>query len=140
MPQRHQIDVARRIVVSCAWGELSTADFLAHFQAVGTDPSFDPTFGQLVDLREVALFTLDTVTIREKAARSLFQPGVRRAIVAPSDIAFGLARMFGMYAASASQNVAVFRTIDDAERWLGLATVAARASSTSEETVVQLPA
>ena len=140
MPQSHQIDTARRIVVSRAWGGLSTVDFLAHFQAVGADPPFDPTFAQLVDLRDVTVFTLDTGTIREKAARSLFQPGVRRAIVAPSDIAFGLARMFGMYAASASQTVSVFRTIDEAERWLGLAAVVTRASSTSQKSIAQLPA
>ena len=133
MPQSHHIDVARRIVVSRAWGGLSTVDFLAHFQAVGADPPFDPTFAQLVDLRDVTVFTLDTGTIREKAAKSLFKPGVPRAIVAPSDIAFGLARMFSMYAASASQTVAVVRTIDEAERWLGVGSSPVRANSTSRE-------
>jgi len=133
MPEGHQIDVSRRIVVSRAWGELSTADFLAHYQSVATDPSFDPTFAQLVDLRDVTAFALDTGTIRAKAVNSLFQPGVRRAIVAPSDIAFGLARMFSTYAESASQTVAVFRAIDEAERWLGIEIAAARPSVTSQE-------
>ena len=133
MPEGHEIDVARRVVVSRAWGELSTADFLAHYQAVATDPSFDPTFAQLVDLREVTAFALDTGTIRAKAVTSHFQPGVRRAIVAPSDIAFGLARMFSTYAESASQTVAVFRAIDEAEHWLGIDIAAARPSATSHE-------
>ena len=102
--------------MSRAWGVFSTAEFLAHFEAVATDPAFDPTFAQLVDLRDVTAFNLDTGTLRAQAGASFFQPGVRRAIVAPSDIGFGLARMFGTYAQSASQTVAVFRAIDDAER------------------------
>ena len=131
MPEGYQIDVARRLVMSRAWGVFSTAEFLAHFEAVVTDPAFDPTFAQLVDLRDVTSFNLDTGTLRAKAGASFFHPGVRRAIVAPSDLGFGLARMFGTYAESASQTIAVFRAIDEAEHWLGLDATAARASATS---------
>src|SRR6187402_1583249 len=127
MPEGHEIDVARRLVVSRAWGVFSTAELLAHYQAVGTDPCFDPTFAQLVDLRGVTAFDVDSGTLRSKALTSIFQPGVRRAIVAPSDLGLGLARMFGVYAESASQTIAVFRAIDEAEGWLGLDAVPALA-------------
>lgn len=133
MPEGHEIDVARRVVVSRAWGVLSTAEFLAHYEAVATDPDFDPTFAQLVDLRDVTAFNVDVITLRSKALQSMFRPGTRRAIVASSDVTFGLARMFGTYAESASQSIAVFRAIDEAERWLGLDTAATRAMSTSRE-------
>ena len=139
MPEAHQIDVARRVVVSRAWGELSTADLLSHYRAVAADPAFDPTFAQLVDLREVTTFTLDTGVLRSRAAHSLFQPGVRRAVVAPSDVAYGLARMFGTYAESASQTIAVFRAIGEAEHWLGIDITAAHTSSTQRESTSQAP-
>jgi hypothetical protein len=64
----------------------------------------------------------------------------RKAVaVAPSDLAYGLARMFGTYAESASQTIAVFRAMGDAERWLGIDITAAQASSTSRESEAQLP-
>lgn len=140
MPEGHEIDVTRRVVVSRAWGVLSAAEFMAHQIAVGADPSFDPTFTHLVDLRDVTAFDLDTGTIRSKARSSIFRPGVRRAIVAPSDLAFGLARMFGTYAESASQTVAVFRAIEEAEHWLGLDSTASRANlPPREHSTAQMP-
>jgi hypothetical protein len=133
MPEQHQIDMARRIVVSHAWGVFSTADLLAHYQGVAADPDFDPTFSQLVDLREVTTFSVDSDTLRSKARNPIFHPGVRRAFVGASDLAFGIARMFASYAASASQTIVAFRTIDEAERWLGVDATATRASSRSRE-------
>ena len=70
---------------------------------------------------------------RTKALQSLFRPDTRRAFVAPSAIAFGLARMFGMYAELASQTIAVFRSLDEAVRWLGLESTGMRTRSTSRE-------
>jgi hypothetical protein len=108
------------LVRSRGWGNLSGADVAAHYRAIAADPVFDPTFDQLADLREVADFTISSPQVREDALLAVFAPSARRAFVASSDLAFGLARMYGLHAESAQQNIQVFRELAEAERWLGL--------------------
>ena len=50
----------------------------------------------------------------------VFEPGTRRAFVAPTGVAYGLARMFSMYSASAGQIMEVFTDLPGAEEWLEL--------------------
>ena len=56
------------------------------------------------------------------AADSPFVPEARRAVVVSTDVAFGLARMFGTYreTISSKDQIRIFRDIRDAEQWLGL--------------------
>ena len=60
------------------------------------------------------------VTIEAVARVRIFAAGVRRAAIAPNDVEFGLARMFGTYAGSQGHLVEVFRTERGALEWLGL--------------------
>jgi hypothetical protein len=45
---------------------------------------------------------------------------VKRAFIAETDFAFGMARMFAMQAESVGQTIRVFRTLSEAVRWLGI--------------------
>ena len=120
MPASYRIDVARRVVLSRAWGVFSAQDVFDHFTALAADPAFDPSFYQLIDLRDVEQVDLETSFIRRHALERLFAGGALRALVVSSDIHYGLARMYGAYAEYASQNVRVFRDMHEAEQWLGL--------------------
>ena len=120
MPTAFEIDVARRLVVCRCWGVLTSEDLVKHYRALGADPAFDPTFSQLGDLREVTAYDVDTRVLSSQALVATFAPSARRALVAPSDVGFGLSRMYGSYAQSASQNLQVFRAMREAEQWLGL--------------------
>ena len=120
MPTAFEIDVARRLVVCRCWGVLTSEELVAHYRALSSDPAFDPTFSQLADLREVTAYDVDTHALASQTLVATFAPSARRALVASSDVGFGLSRMYGSYAQSAAHNLEVFRAIDEAERWLGI--------------------
>jgi hypothetical protein len=118
MPMSHSVDAERRLVFCRGWGVLSNQDLHEHYRQIELDPSFRPYFRQLGDLRDVTRLTVDSTAIAAAASLPVFAPGTRRALIAESDIAFGLARMFASYAEDIGQLVRVFRNASDAEAWL----------------------
>lgn len=116
----HEIDVARGLVLTREWGELSDGDLRGLYECIRTDPAFDPSFRQLCDLRAVTKITTSVETLRFLAQTSIFQPGVRRAFVVGREVDFGLARLFQTYSEGEGGTVEVFRDISEAETWLGL--------------------
>ena len=122
MPGSYRIDVARRLVLSRAWGVFTAPDLYDHYTSLAADPAFDPSFPQLVDLRDVERVDMEPSIIRRHALEFLFASGTQRALVTSSDVEYQLARMYGTFAAYVPQNVRVFRDMHDAEQWLGLET------------------
>lgn len=118
MPMSYEIDDQRSLVYCRTWGRLTNEELRDHYHALRADPRFDPSYRQLGDLRDVNLDLLDPVVVREVASARVFAPGVRRALVAPSDHAYGLSRIFAAYADTGLQEVKVFRDMATAERWL----------------------
>ena len=84
------------------------------------DPAFAPSLRQICDLREVAAIEITTDILRELAESSVFLPGTKRAFVAPQDAHFGLARMLQTFCEFEGTIIGVFRSMGEAERWLGL--------------------
>ena len=120
MPATYWIDVARRLVLSRAWGVFTEQDLLGHFTTLAADPAFQSTFSQLADLRSVDRAELSKPYIRRHALEYLFSSSAQRAIVVSSADHYELARIYAEFAQYASQNVHVFRDLHDAEEWLGL--------------------
>jgi hypothetical protein len=82
---------------------------------------FDRSFDHLVDLRAVDVCQLSADDLRTIAASSVLAATGRRAIIAAADATFGLSRMYQILreAAGGQETRRVFRTLDDALRWLG---------------------
>jgi hypothetical protein len=120
MPASYRIDVARRLVLSRAWGVFTAQELYDHFNTLAADPLFDPSFPQLVDLREVERPYLEPSIIGRHALEYLFGGSTQRAIVTSSGVEYQLARMYATIAAYVPQNVRVFRDMHDAEQWLGI--------------------
>jgi hypothetical protein len=120
VPTSYGIDPQRRLVISRAWGVLSDADLHEHYAQISADPAFDPAYRQFADLREVTELAVSAAAVEIAAKVPVFSPGARRAFVAPADLHFGMARMFGIYAEDSGQVVQVFRDAHAAEAWLGL--------------------
>jgi hypothetical protein len=118
MPMSYSIVPEQRLVLCRAWGVLSNEDLHEHYRNIAADPQFRPEYRQFGDLRAVTRLIADSTAIAAAASLTVFAPGARRALVAPSDITFGLARMFASYAEDAGQLVRVFREVRDAEEWL----------------------
>jgi hypothetical protein len=122
MPCAYEIDADYRLIRTRIWGLLTYAELTANRLRMENDPAFKADFSQLADLREVTAIALTGDQIREFAAHSPFTPGTRRAVVASSDVAFGLGRVYGSYreAISPKDQIRIFRHLNDAEEWLGL--------------------
>ena len=114
----YTIDPESKVVRCLAWGTLSNEDLRDHYHQLAVDPQLTPAYRQLGDLSGVVALTADSATIAEVASQPIFGVDVRRAIIAPSDSAFGVSRMFAIYAERAGQDVRVFRTAQEAERWV----------------------
>jgi hypothetical protein len=120
MGMSYTIDQGRRIVLARAWGVISTQDVQDVSSRILADPAFHSTYSSLTDLSDVTDVTVDRKVLAATASVPLFEDSARRAFVAPSDIAFGMARMFATLAERSGREVRVFRELHLAEAWLGL--------------------
>ena len=120
MPASYTIDVARKLVVTRIWGAATEDEIVDHGQRLRNDPQFRPDFRQLVDMTELTEIRVGSGLIRDRSRDQFFSPGVRRAVVANSDAAFGMARMYAIASDEAGQTIEVFRNMSEAEAWLNL--------------------
>ena len=120
MPATYTIDTDRKLVVTRIWGAPTEDEIFDHGQRLRNDPQFRPDFRQLVDMSELTEIRVGSGLIRDASRDQFFSPGARRAIVANSDAAFGMARMYAIASEDAGQTIQVFRDMSAAEAWLNL--------------------
>ena len=120
MPCGYIIDLARSLVLSRGWGIVTDRELLAHVRALTIDPRFVRNLHQLADLRDVVDVEVTAATIREMASLNPYGDGSRRAVVVTSDVLFGMARMYQILRDEPTDELEIFRTLDDALRWLGI--------------------
>jgi hypothetical protein len=127
MPIEYRIDSERRIVIAKGYGTFTHEDVLRYQQEVWSRPEL-AGYDELVDMSHVELITLSsTERLREVARLSARMDthalASRFAIVAPTDLAFGLGRMYEAYRSldeHSTRQVGVFRSLDEACEFLGL--------------------
>lgn len=125
MPGGYLFDSARSLVLSRAWDVLTGADLIRHARTLAADPGFKPHFSQLCDMRDVTEIRTDAEGIREVAALNPFGAGSRRALVVGSDVVFGMARMYQILNETSPDEFEIFRDVDEALKWLGVASAKA---------------
>ena len=118
LPASYTIDTDRTLVVTRIWGAATEDEIFDHGQRLRNDPQFQPDFRQLVDMSELTEIRVGSGVIRDASRNQFFSPGVRRAVVANSDAAFGMARMYAIASENAGQTIEVFRDINPAKAWL----------------------
>ena len=119
MPAFYKIDKERRLVLSTASGVFSRTDAQGHMERLVKDPDFDPSFSQISDFTQVTEFSISVEEIQELARRSVFSPQSRRAFIAPTDLAYGLGRMYEMLRENEGEmGIRIFRTLEDALDWV----------------------
>ncbi len=120
MPGTFTIVEARSLVLSRGWGVITEQELLEHVTALRADPRFKPHFHQLGDLRDATGYAGTTATIRRMAQLSPFGSGSRRAVVAGTDVIYGMMRMFQILRDDLPDEIEVFRDLVAAFEWLGL--------------------
>jgi hypothetical protein len=85
-------------------------------------PDYDPGRDELVDASGVTRADLSTDCIRRLAALALAVhpdgPPSKIAIVAPTDLLFGTARMYEAFVDAGERQVRAFRSVGEARAWL----------------------
>ncbi|MEO5567924.1 MAG: STAS/SEC14 domain-containing protein [Gemmatimonadaceae bacterium] len=119
MPLTYRVDRQQSIVRSHGTGMLSMTDLLDYFAASRADPDFDPAMHRLMDLREVTgLPSSDDIRSLATFARTKAPvETARMAILASSDLAFGVSMMFKAFVGY-GERLVVVRDENEAMAWL----------------------
>jgi hypothetical protein len=114
-----QVNAADRIVVLTVAGELEDSDLLRLAIDVESDPEIEPDFSLLVDLRGADGRNVTSNGVRELARRPFaLSPTSRRGIVTPTELTFGMARMYEALRNAEGGAIRVFRDYEEAVRWV----------------------
>jgi hypothetical protein len=114
------IDPARRRITIVVEGELTDGDLLQGYDRVRTLPDFSSEYDELVDLLRADGRQVTADGVRSLARRPpTYSPASRRAVVVPSEMGYGMARMYELIQDGESGQIRVFRNREEAERWLG---------------------
>jgi hypothetical protein len=121
---RYEIDEERGLALVVYEGEVSAQQLAQVSEALLRDPGYQHVTRQLADLRRCTGLPVLAEELRDLAqhvAASDRRPGVRLAVVAPTDVMFGMARLYSAHREPSTMEVAVFRDLTEAHAWLGLA-------------------
>ena len=119
MPLTYRVDKKYRIVRSHGTDVLSVADILEYFEASRADPDYEESMHRLMDLRDVSQLP-SSEDIRSLAVFARTKAPVesaRMAILAPSDLAFGVSMMFKAFVGY-GERLIVVRDESEAMNWL----------------------
>ena len=119
METQLKIDSSDRVVIVTVSGVLGDAELQSLGDQLEKNPEVAPDFALLIDLRQADGKTVTSAGVRALATRPLvFSTTSRRAVVVPSDLGFGMARMYEMLRESRGGGMRVFRDYDEARRWV----------------------
>ena len=121
MPVAYEIDQARGLIRTRCIGNVTLEEVLGHFPTLAQDPGCPARLDVLLDLSEMTAMP-EPYQLREISDEiGRVSDRVRFdacAIVAPSDVLYGLLRMFEVFAEKQFRTTCVFREIGEAEAWL----------------------
>ena len=119
METQLQVDGASRVVVVTVVGVLGDAELQSLGDQLEKNPEVAPDFALLIDLRQADGKTVTSAGVRSLATRAMvFSAASKRAVVVPSDLGFGMARMYEMLREGRGGGMRVFRDYDEARRWV----------------------
>jgi hypothetical protein len=114
-----KVDAAARVVLLTVSGLLGDAELMALSDVLAKNPEVTPDFSILIDLRQADGKTVTSAGVRALSTQPMvLSPASRRAVVVPSDLGFGMARMYEMLREGRGGGMRVFRDYDEARRWV----------------------
>jgi hypothetical protein len=120
MPAHYHIDAERRLVTVKFDGQLRAHDIVEYLERLTADPAFDSEFAELADLTQVTNAEVDFQAAMMIARdKDPFSRKAMRAFVVPTTDTLEKVRMYQM-ARGNDGSISVFRTTEEARRWLGL--------------------
>lgn len=120
----HRIDFQAGNIVVFTWaGEFTLNEYYETMAELEASKAYHPDIDTIWDLREADTQHLSIEDVRSIAANSRKLASQRKkdwkvAIVANTDLTFGLARMYEAYANGINNRTKVFRDFEQAEAWV----------------------
>ena len=123
MPMTYELDLEAGLVRMRGQGDVTDQDMVDCVARLRADPDLRPHMNTLSDMRGIRVaFTSDGIArmIEVMEATRDRRDRAKAAIVADSDVAYGMARMFEMSAdGRVEPSFHIFRTMESALDWLG---------------------
>jgi len=121
MPISYSIDSSRSLIHTRCVGDTTLPEVLEHFRELRNDPKLPAQLNVLLDLTGVTNAPqrdhLRAVVTEMKELAATLNWGAL-AIVARSDLLFGMSRIIGVFVADVFTSTGVFRQVREAERWI----------------------
>ena len=122
-PIEFSVDREAGVRLAAFCGVVTDADLMEAYESLLGDPAYDPTLHDFVDMSGVERLEISANAIRELIKRyaRVDELGIRTklAIFAPSDVAFGMGRMYEMLRGDdVPEEIRVFREHARARSWL----------------------
>jgi hypothetical protein len=117
------IDADARRRVATFTGRIGDRELFDAYASLVNEPDYDPSLDDLIDLRGVTHMGVTGTGLHRLIAmydqRESDGYRTRAAIVAPTDVLYGVARMFqALRGDDTPEEIEVFRSMDAALRWL----------------------
>lgn len=120
----HHIDVDLGVIFAKVDGEHADVGMDWRGGAILADPDYRPGMNGLMDMSGVTKISATTEGLRALAgeARRLHPPlwGKRLAIVVSDEVGFGVGRQYQAMRMESPYEIRVFRSVVDAQEWLGI--------------------
>jgi len=98
---------------------LTYSEVLAQWDEIRSHPNHDPTFNYLTDLTKVTDYKISTMELKKLGKiEDPFSLSSLRVVVAPTDLLFGMVRMYEFSGELRHPKVYTVRTIEEALRIL----------------------
>jgi hypothetical protein len=122
LPITYEIDRARKLIRTRCFGATSIAEVLEHFEELRAEPELPARVNVLLDLSSLVTAPerdqLRAIVAEMKDLGSGALSWGVLAIVAKTDLLFGMSRILGVFVEDSFSNTGVFRQLAEAERWI----------------------
>ena len=119
MQVERMIDSDARVVILTVSGYLGDEGLLELADELAKAPELEPDFALLIDLRQANGHSVTSAGVRRLVSRPLvLSAASRRAVVVPSHLGYGMARMYEMLREDRGGATRAFRDYDEARRWV----------------------
>ena len=103
-------------------GKVTLEDFKVGASEAYSEENIHTQNYQIIDFTNCSSFDLSSSDMQEIAIidkeASKVNPDIKIAIIAPTDVAFGMSRVYEAYADETGFDIMVFRNSEDVEAWL----------------------
>src|SRR5581483_464260 len=122
MPVTVRVDRNKKLVITTYTGQVTNEDVVRQIAEIVRNAPYEGDYRAITDFTQVTHFDISSDQIRLVADSKSPLEKAQRVMVAPSDVAYGTARMFQMLAGKTRPHITVVRTLDEAYETLGINT------------------